>query len=144
LLIGGVDYEPSKEVVVGIAPALGVRIGRPLDPLHNNSDYEFITTALREHQQRLRSEQSTMMQLEDWRQRTRRAVGATARNVLLATDGFVEKSKLGDLCKVINTHWRIAVAAHDAMTTSEFQAKYRWLEDINKAIVRRQIPTWLK
>jgi len=144
LLIGGVDYEPSKETVVGTAADMGTMMGRTLDPLHNRADYETVTDILRKHQQRLRSEQSTMMQLDHWTQKVRRAVGLTARNVLLATDGFVEKSKLGDLCKAINTQWRIAVAAHDAMTITDFQNKYRWLEGINKAIVLGNIPTWLK
>lgn len=143
LLIGGTDYEPSAETVSGVAPTLARHMGRPLDPTTNEEDRQVIRQALIDYYQSIRSTQSEHMALAEWPARIRKAVGQVARNVLLVRDGYVESSRLGDLCRALNGRWKFTHTEHDAMTAAEFEAKYRWLDEVNAEIIARRIPRWL-
>jgi hypothetical protein len=143
LLIGGMDYEPSMDMVLGVAPSVSRYIGRPLDPASNESDRQMIKQALMDYHHAVKAETSERMLLEHWPGRIKKAVGRVARNVLLIRDGAVDGARLGDVCRALNGRWKGTHADHDAMTVAEFEAKFRWLDEINAAIMDGQVPRWL-
>ena len=102
-----------------------------------------IKEVLKEYYESVNTAQSEQMKIETWTERVKRAVGMVARNVLLVRDGYVEKSRLGDLCRALNARWRFSHPGHDAMTSVEFEDKYRWLDEVNSEVIARRIPRWL-
>src|SRR4030095_11251133 len=124
-------------------PAFSRYRGEPLDPADNAAHFLMIRQALIDYYRSVESIESEQMRLERLQGLIHTDIGRVARNVLLVRDGYVEGSRLGDLCRALHSHWKFSHAGHDAMTADEFEAKHRWLDEVNSEIMAGRIPRWL-
>ncbi len=148
LLIGGQDYQPSPDVVAGVATVMNRReaaagSSKRYDVAHNVEDYNFIRDVLTEYHQETQSQQSESTRRAYWTVKVTKAVGTVAYHVVMRKNGSHEKSLLADLCKRINGRWKWEHQGHDAMTSADFRTKYLWLKDLDHRVIAGELPLWL-
>jgi hypothetical protein len=150
LLTGCFDYMPTQEEVVGIAPFISAQLAKRegkavhLDPTKSAEDFELIKSALIGFHKKTDDQRSEMTRLAELKDRTTKAVGQVAGDFIRATiKGGFEKSALGDTCTRINSYWKSRHGGHDSMTSKEFEAKYRWLCDVQQSIRSGEVPSWM-
>lgn len=143
-MIGGHDYEPTREDAIMVAPLLEQHLGRRFDPKHNDADADQILGWLRDAHRNSTDRMSETNRREHWQEVVRKTVGHVASDRVKATHkGDFEKSAIGDTIKRIHSQWYINHRGHDAMTSDDFKAKYQWLRDLQQEIIAGRIPKWL-
>jgi superfamily II DNA or RNA helicase len=149
-LIGGHDYDPSREEILGVASliAKGVSLQRgekvTLDPEHNEEDYELVRAALAGFHRKTAQVASTTSALAQWKENVTKAVGKVA--LLLIKEchpGAFDKKHFKPYCERINGRWK---RNHGTTTDTveEYRAKYEWLCDIEAAFCSGEIPAWAR
>ena len=133
-LIGGLDYEPTREEVLGVAAMLGressQRSGTLViyDPAQKEEDYLFIQQVLTAFYRQMAVKQEGETLRVFWQDKVDRAMSTVVATLARTRQaGGFDKALLGILKRQIHTRWKQEHRSHDDMFAEDFEAKYDWL-----------------